>query len=209
MNDPGERPMTRNAILVAPWIFALGCGALTSLDPKDPKALVGTWNSPCFLSTSSRDAVWTDTYTDTTRTRVFQYYDPSDGCTTRQTYHDTRVNQYVLGAASGSATKYDVTQISNTRTYSSQSRVDAANAAAHFGYTNWVVDQPKDISGRAFSATDTVPAQVNGTRYYGIYALAHSSGTWSLQYGDDSGVDDGSSDALRPTSLTGKDWIKD
>lgn len=210
---------------------ALSCGDKPEINEKDPKNLIGTWWARCLLNpnvvSGVRDVDITDTFTATTRTRTLHYQgirnDPANTdftCpygTERQAYFDTAVSDYVVGEDAGTGLEITFTQRSFERAFTSQREVNRANQASCFGYTDWVVTIPKDITGRApgsrlfpsLCCAETQTAPGNGASTFTIYQTTFTEtspitgdGDWSLQYGMASGTHDGSSEEQRHTTLS-------
>ncbi|MGE0174024.1 MAG: hypothetical protein AB7T49_14600 [Oligoflexales bacterium] len=77
-----------------------------------------------------------------------------------------------------------------------QAQLDSYNDLGAYGYTDWVLNEPKDITGRAFGTTSTDAVAAAGELDYDVIAIADGYMTIGLT---ESG--DGKSTVTRPKEL--------
>jgi hypothetical protein len=141
--------------------------------------IIGTWATDCAQnastsSTSSTSAENQVTFTATNLTLDTNAYLDA-GCTQPSTTISL-ASTYVLSGSStavSGAQQLDVTPTTATLTIHDADSVQAANSQKLYGYSNWVAEQPQDITGldptgqpAAKSKPFYTIVQVNGAKLY-------------------------------------------
>jgi len=173
------------------------CGKDTKNSPaEDPNAaiassLAGTWKISCTAKT-----MMTTTVANNTQKDMFVLY--SDSSCSSPYLTSTRESTFTIeGAVSGLTNTYkkNNTLTSFKMTQKSSDAVTEANTEAFLGYTDWVKDVEKDISGKKSSSSAKTERSV-GSLTYTIVKVQDNK--W---YGGDMAENDGSSEAKRPTTV--------
>ena len=176
--------------------FALGsCGQAQLLATLTALSAATAWTKDC-AATGSKYYRASHTFTSTAMTGTTTIYSDS----TCATVYAVRTNVATItqGAASSSVSggiNYNFTWTSITETPKTATAVTDYNGSGGFcGSTSWALDTAKSVSGLT-CGTGIRPT--NGATQYDVLAL----GSNYLQFGDTSGTNTGTTDALRPTSL--------
>lgn len=159
-------------------------------------SLAGTWKTSCIAK-----KINTSTVANNTQKDVAVFY--SDFSCSSPYYTATRENTFTIeGAVSGLTNTY---KKNNTLTsfklmMRSSDAVTDANTEAFFGYTDWVKDVDKDISGKKSAPSEEAELGV-GSVVYTIVKVQDNK--W---YGGDMSTNDGLSEAKRPTTVDSADF---
>lgn len=179
--------------------IAAGCGEGNSNSDngasKSPE-FVGIWKSECLVTASSSlQVVMTN---DANKSLLDLYYYSDDSCSTLFTL-DSNERTYSIGVAVPhlpSTYEIDFTLGKTYRTQKSAEAVDFANSIQNFGFNDWAVNVPKDVSGRQEVGNSHVVG-LEGEKLYTIFKVEDEK-----YYGGDQSELDGTSEANRPTSLS-------
>lgn len=162
-----------------------GCGSKgnSGSDAASAPSLIGNWKSPC---SDNSDVLMT--YDDKTNTMRVSVY--SDDCKTLVAYVDSKRSYSLAGQ------NIDYAFQSVMMTVVDQTIVDDFNSSKAFGKDNWALNVPQDVAGLSVDSTSSIYPKV-GDKLFEIFKLSDSS----LQFGDTSGADNGSTVELRPTTF--------
>lgn len=164
----------------------------------------GTWSSECASDNSGHSMTETFYFSGSTATYSIKTYSDmecSAPLSTLTTYRKYKLGNAVPGMAN--TRKLDYVFNSVTMTYHSQEAVAAANKApGYYGYTNWKLDQSKDVTGlKKMSGSSSEHAK--GEQFYTIVRIDNNK----LYMGDyDSGA--GTSDKTRLKAIYEVPFIK-
>ena len=155
-------------------------------------SLAGTWKTSCLSG-----MVVTLTITNNIQKQTTVKYSDSSCLTPIVTL--TEEGTFTLeGEVSGVANTYkkNSTTTAVKAMMLSNEAVTEANSDSYFGYTDWVKNVEKDVAGKkATSDSDTTQSTI-GTIVYTIVKVQDNK--W---YMPDTAINDGSSEAKRPTSI--------
>lgn len=133
---------------------------------------VGTWASACLITGMNSSYRFSATFSDTIFAVTGNDYD--DTTCTHLTLLEQRTSTYtVTGAATIPAGSYKInfTLIAHTQTPKTADMVTARNSQAQFGFTNWVLDQPKDLYnvdlGHGIHNQTYTVFKIDGSTFYG------------------------------------------
>jgi hypothetical protein len=175
------------AILILALSQALAC---SKDDPNSGTAgatdLQRSWESDCLSSLTKTTATFAPT-TLTTRVDSFA----ATGCTNLSFSRAITYNYKTTGAS------LDLSVVSYTLTPTSASWVSQFNTNSECGYTDWTLNQPKEIAGRTCNYFGGVTPAA-GSPLYTIYSIQSSV----LYLGKLTSSLDGSTPEKRPTTLS-------
>lgn len=175
-------------------ILAAGCGNAPTT-ASCTGVLCGTWVS-AYTGSSAPYSKHTFTVSSASEMTYLQAQYSNSTCTTPGGANYNYTFTYSIGSAAPSpsgATQVDLTYVTLTETPVDAATVTNFNAGSVCGFSNWVLNTPKSLFGS--SCASTINA---GTINYNIFQI---TGT-TLQLGDESGANNGTTTALRPTALS-------
>ncbi|MGE0174018.1 MAG: hypothetical protein AB7T49_14570 [Oligoflexales bacterium] len=132
----------------------------------------------------------------------FSSFDYSDDNCQQKTESNIWEYTYSLGKFADylnvpKAFEIDFVLLSAKRILHTQELVDEYNAQSMYGYTDWAINQPKDVTGRKSLPTSTSSVEAAGTLSFDVIAIV--DGYLTTGNTDTSGV--GTSPVNRPKSL--------
>ena len=167
----------------------------------DGTMLIGAWESPCVLAREAGTEVSMRLFEERTAQAMVHrsiIYSDSACTTPSRTVRTTAALSYGAAVPSLDSTWAVDTTIGKVELMlSNQDPVELAtiNLVKSFGYSDWVNDAFKDVSGRKEVATAVAQPEA-GQVIYGIFRLDGDK----LEFGDSSG--NGSSPQARPTGIS-------
>jgi hypothetical protein len=185
------------ALLFSAFFTACGSGSDdSSTASKSWPELAGTWVSDCTIA-GPWNIKGNRVYNDVSTTlQVTFYYDKT--CFTawgRTNYEDS----YSVGenVANSTTTKnVDFTSRSGTLTITNDAEIADANEGSLYGYTDWKLNEAKDILGRKFNVNSVAERGV-GSVDYSIVKIEGNK-----LYNGDNDTGDGTTPEKRPTAVS-------
>jgi hypothetical protein len=190
----------KQKILLLTILTSLSVASISLAD--DNSLLAGTWSSKCAANNSGGFTIQTFNFTGNNAAYSVNTYSDSD-C--RKQISDLISNRtFSLGGPfKGDTRKLDYVFNSVTMTYTDPSLVQAANAVpGYYGFTNWVLNQPKDVTGLKRIGSST-PEHAKGEKFYTIVKKDND-----ILYMGDYSSGAGTSDATRLSLIYNVPFIK-
>ena len=164
----------------------------------------GTWSSECAPDDSGHSVIETFHFSGNTATYSVKTYSDttcSVPISTLITYRNYKLGEAVPGMVN--TRKLDYVFNSITMTYNNQETITSANnSPGYYGYTNWELNEPKDVSGLK-QMNSSSPEHAKGEKFYTIVRINNNK----LYMGNyDSGI--GTSDKTRLNAIYEVPFIK-
>ena len=159
--------------------------------------LEGSWKSGCIQFASDIYVVLGGVITGNQQTTSTTAYLTS-ACAS-PLFVDEETYTFVIGdklANLDNTYKKDVSVVSLTRKLLTDDYVKQANADSWYGYTDWVINTPKDTVGKKVSSDGSAEDSV-GEKFYTIVQVKDNK--W---YSGDTATGDTTTEATRPTSIS-------
>jgi hypothetical protein len=190
----------KRKILLLTMLTSLNIATISQAD--ENSLLAGTWSSKCAANNSGGFTIQTFNFTGNAAAYSVNTYSDSD-C--RKQISDLISNRTYLvnGPFKSGARKLDYVFNSVTMTYTDPSLVQAANAIpGYYGFTNWVLNQPKDVTGLKRIGSSS-PEHAKGEKFYTIVKIDKD-----ILYMGDYSSGAGTSDATRLSLIYNVPFIK-
>ncbi len=190
----------RHFLSSALWLLTLGCQAHSSLVVgfNSLPAFSGSWRSQCYPEMQIDASTYREVTISTSKLSTRDYFfDPNLTCETADLYMITETHQIFHlpqpepNSEVDDPQKVDFQNQRRLRTIVRAELISEFNAQNHCGFSNWVVNEPKDISASADCGFDreyefSIYQSVNGQLLFGVFSSEL----------------DGSSDSKRPNQVS-------
>ena len=191
----------RSMFLVTMMVAIVACGKSGSSNNSpggsSVENLIGTWKSECLDLSGGWYAIIT-TEIDSEKYDAVQVHYADASCADARIV-DSSARTYELGGdveAIEGALEINIMSKSTTRKYKNSKNANSANDDEAFEYTDWSVDEAKDVTGKSYSS-DSEAFRTEGEILYSIFNIEDDKFT----LGDTTGNEDGGSKKNRPKSL--------